>query len=495
MFTRKVRESLKQLDRVPLPPKEKMLAFQAAASSLAPRTKGKLRRRFRPAVAACLALIILVGAMSSFAVAAEAREYNMAVGFFTENDLPRAGLTRSEIKEVYRDITTNRFSYGKTAQVLAKKVGGYEIFQDDPTPQDLESLWNYLKSGYNYFEPVVDGVSYKFEHVYKHDASLGFEVFEKTVVTKYQENQAVWNAELKDFVVQGYHQYGDKAVFYGHTSAWSSLQPTYGCLAMIDATGRILWETTSQNGFHTECYAKAFCDEGGITVFSRGDFNFLSVIRYDFSGQVTRITKNQVGNLGIWDAVRLGDSYLVQLYGHENGDLLVKVNSDGTLSDSFTYTAEDTEYRICSMLAFNGRVYLSAYAYPKLQPEQNHYGNRREIAAILDYIFTEKPMNIEPQELTKLVRSHYTAVLLVCDPQTGVPSQFYSVKSSLGSKLSVSEEGNMFWHVENITDTFFSPMTSSFTIGGASYVYRYTFDQRGMLVKQEKTGEVAPFRR
>ena len=72
---------------------------------------------------------------------------------------------------------------------------------------------------------------------------------------------------------------------------------------------------------------------------------------------------------------------------------------------------------------------------------------------------------------------------------------FYSVKGSLGGKLSVSDTGNLLWNVESITSTFFSPATSSFTIGGTSYVFRYTFDTSGLLMSQEKTEEVVNFRK
>ncbi|NLB44240.1 MAG: hypothetical protein GX821_03635, partial [Clostridiaceae bacterium] len=51
------------------------------------------------------------------------------------------------------------------------------------------------------------------------------------------------------------------------------------------------------------------------------------------------------------------------------------------------------------------------------------------------------------------------------------------------------------WEVESITDTFLSMATSSFTIGGASTVYRYTFDAAGTLLSQEKTEIAAPFRK
>ena len=94
-----------------------------------------------------------------------------------------------------------------------------------------------------------------------------------------------------------------------------------------------------------------------------------------------------------------------------------------------------------------------------------------------------------------MVRDNYTAMLLVCDPTTGTPQEFYSVKGSFGGKLCLSNSGMLLWDVESITATFFSPATNAFTIVGTSYVFRYTFDSAGKLVSQEKTGETVSFYR
>lgn len=54
---------------------------------------------------------------------------------------------------------------------------------------------------------------------------------------------------------------------------------------------------------------------------------------------------------------------------------------------------------------------------------------------------------------------------------------------------------SLLWNVESITDSFFSPMTSSFSIGGQSYVYKYVFDRNGKIISQEKTGDIVQFRK
>ena len=121
---------------------ETSLDFQ----SIQPIPKSKPYSRIWNAVAslaACLILVISIGFIT-----VEAKEYNDAIKFFNEYGLSTAGLSRGEIKAVYRDITTKSFSYSKTAEVIANsissdKIGGFEILQDHPTPEDVENLWNY----------------------------------------------------------------------------------------------------------------------------------------------------------------------------------------------------------------------------------------------------------------------------------------------------------------------------------------------------------------
>ena len=116
------------------------------AEALPRRRRSNFIKRYG-AIAACLVLLISVG-FGTYAYAAEAKEYNDAVLFFNSNGLPLEGLTRKEIKLVYRDITTETFSYTKTGWVIvnsltSEQIAGVEIPQDDPTSEDIRNLWNY----------------------------------------------------------------------------------------------------------------------------------------------------------------------------------------------------------------------------------------------------------------------------------------------------------------------------------------------------------------
>jgi hypothetical protein len=116
------------------------------AASVNRKTTGRSWKAIA-ACAACVALVLCAG-LGSYAYAEEAREYEAAILFFDKNGLSAEGLTRNQIKEVYRDITTKSFTYSKTAEVIrnslsTEQIEGFEIWQEEPTPEDVENLWNY----------------------------------------------------------------------------------------------------------------------------------------------------------------------------------------------------------------------------------------------------------------------------------------------------------------------------------------------------------------
>ncbi len=467
-----------------------MMTSWSAVKSLRPTGK---HRSFEGGggLAACMALLV---SLAWAAFAAEAKEYSAAVEFFEDNGLSTEGLSRSDVKAVYRDITSQRFTYDKTAEVIEKAVPGVEIFQRQPTPEELTGLWNRKDPSKDPSASPFAELDYRVEILDKPDAKLGFKVFDKCYLKYYEDGEQVWQAEFDEFCVEDWSStFGGTAV-WGETSTWSSEQPVYSWLARVDETGTVLWERQLDHGFQNE-YIAAVLDNGNGTwaVISRGDFQYLCLSQYDTDGNELSFHQTEVGNFGIWNASRLGDGYLAQLGNHTDGEnaRLVKIDREGNILDSFTYQGEGCDYYITDMIEFGGRVCLSAYAVPR----QTGRGGWREIANILDYVFDNNLLDISNEELTPLVRDNYTAVLLLCDPEGGQPETFYSVKGSLGGKLAVNDAGELMWDVESVVDTFFSPATSSFSIGGTCQVFRYTFDTAGDLPHQEDTGETVPYRR
>lgn len=450
------------------------------------------------AVAACLILLVSAGF-----VTVEAKEYSDAIKFFNEYGLSTDGLSRGEIKEIYRDITTKSFTYSKTAEVIANslsadKVGGYEIQQENLSPEDIENLWTYMNDHGGFAGPGQHGVHYEYRSEYKEDAKLGFEVHDQSFIEKYDGEELLWSVRISLFWVNGISTVSDGVIAYGETPTWSSEQRSYAWMARIDSDGKVLWTHMLNNGFEDEYIAQILeNDDGTYAVISRGDFRFFCLSQYSADGKEISFQKTEVGNYGIWNAARFGEGYIVQLgsYLTNEHSRIVKVDRQGTITESFSYGGEDAYYYITDMIEYNGSIYLSAYSVPRLEDEDQSAGGRYEIAAVLNYLFDNDIWEISSEELTPMVRDNYTAMLLVCDPNAGTPREFYSVKGSFGGKLSLSDSGTLLWDVESITTTHFSPATSAFTIAGSSFVFRYTFDSAGKLVSQEKTGEMVSFYR
>jgi hypothetical protein len=445
-------------------------------------------RRLRwGAIAACLALIVMIGS-TAFAVAAEAAEYNNAVAFFEENGLSTVGLSRSEVKNVYRDITQKKFSYDKTAEVLRHSVPGREISQREPAPEEIEALWEWMNS------ISEKGICFRIDWQCAYDEAQGCEVHDKSILECYEDGELLWSAEFEGVWIDDYAHTGEGTVLWGHNEITASYDTVYSWIALVDEEGSIAWQRRLTHGFKNEYVVSVLPNgDGTWAVISRGDLQYICLSCYDAAGKELSFHKTEMGNYGIRNAARLGDGYIIQLWNRFSGDtaLLYKMDREGNLTDSFSYEEDDCDYYITDMVEFEGQVYLSAYAVPKQQDP----GGRDEIANILAYIFSEGGWEIAGEELTPIVRDNYTAMLLICDAEEGTPKNFYSAKGSLGGKLSVNTSGQLEWEVESITSTFFSPATSSFSIGGNCAVFRYTFDAEGNLAGHTDTGSIVPYRR
>ncbi len=464
-------------------------------------------RRFSHLAAAAAALILLAGlGFTANYFVSEAREYRQAMEFFEENGLSMEGLSRTEVKEVYRDITTKSFTYEKTAEVIQQTVSpdiikqtvsGWEIAQRDPTPEELAAVWdrNLLQK-----ERPLNDIHWRTDIQYVYNETLGYDVLNRSILECYQGEETLWTVEFPGIYIQGYLHTPDGTAVWGWNETYQPGALTHAYLAMVSEEGKRLWIQDLDHTYANEYIGAVLWNtDGTLSVFSRIDLIYLCFSRFDKDGHELLFQKNQVGNLGIWNAAHLGDGYLVQMGNTISGDtaLLYRLDGEGNIVDNFTYEADDCFYYLTDMAEFRDQIYLSAYAVPP----QSDKGGRHEIANILNYLFSGAEendglrWNISSEELTPLVRDNYTAVLLVCSPEGGLPQTFYSVPGSMGGALHVTESGDLEWETESITSTFFSPATSSFTIGGVCSIFRYTFDAEGVLLTQEDTGETVPYRR
>lgn len=439
-------------------------------------------------IAACLVLLAST-CLGTYAYAAEAKVYNDAMRFFQEYNLSTEGLTRSEIKKVYRDITTKSFSYHKTADVIldsmsSDQVGGHEILQEDPTPEDLENLWNerYHTGKYWVTDPEsVPNVRYSYDLKFKNG-----------VLEKYDRDTLVWRVYITNGPISHLFPVSDGVIACwlcpdeGNVNAW---------FTKIDENGNRLWTQMLDNGFKNEHFASVLENpDGSYAVITYGNNGYLCLTQYTSRGTKIQSQKTEVGLCQIQMVKPFGTGYAVLLSDsvkEETPNILI-LDHAGNVTSSFAHSSEDSYYCITDMMDFNGKLYLSGHTIPK-KSDENSDDPRNDYYSILEYAQKFSPKRQHDEKLTRMIRDAYTAILMVCDPSTGSLQNFYSVKGSCGGTLYLTTDGTLMWEVESITSTHFDPYSSSYTFGGSCYVFQYVFDQNGDLIGQKKTDTVTHF--
>ena len=493
MNKKEIKRILSGFDRVDMPNKDKILSSCPNAEEKASVRKGTGKRNALILAVAVAALLALVGC------AAEVKEYNDAVTFFEEYSLSTDNLSRSEIKKVYRDIITEQFALEQTAVVILDQVKGYVVGVSVPSSEELKKVWDDLT--------VSNDGPYSWYYLDNEIEEEGIIRSGEMMFCKIVDCEVIWETKipLRDGYVEDYVllKNGKYVAVYGVYSPSARGSKNCGFIELFDAeSGESLWRKIFDDYRHFSVSA-VLPSEEGLVAFCRGDLENFVFVKLDLSGDIIHKNVTEIGNKGIWNVANFEDGYIMQLGSYQQNEKLVKVSDEGEISDGFSYSSEDTAYFITDMMEYGGKLYLSAYAVPKNGREI--VSGHGEIVSVLDEIIDmymieigEHPdagFGLYAENLTEKLRENYTAVLLVCDSESGRPSEFYSIEGSVCGELSINEDGEMLWETEYISDSYYSPATSSFSIGGACHVYRHTFDKKGDLISSEKTGEVTDFRR
>ncbi len=448
--------------------------------------------------AACVAVAAGVG---GFAIAEEAKEYNSAVEFFEENGLSSEGLSRDDLKAVYRDITTNSFTNGKTAEVFRNSVAGTEILQSEPSPDELEFFWNNNVNANAYAYTKGTPVKYSIDYV----GSKRGDDHEKVTVKCEKDGAVLWTADFPNFgtrwedddlYVERAQFISGKTAVIGSTCHYREITAdsksdgvTHSFLTLIDDNGNKLWTYSFDHGFDWEYVYRIVENGDDLICLGVGDNDSLLVTELDKNGNEINFNKAKIdGIIDVRNTVKLGNEYLAQIWT-DSGERLVKIDENGNVTENYFYESDDCDYSIVDMVEFEGKVYLSACSFPKGKGGAFAYG---EYSTLSDVIIVNRN-SYEPCDITEPVRQFYTAVLLVCDPNGGKPETFWSAKNAVGGDLDVSE-GKLIWNVNSIVNAEASPLNCYFVMGNCK-VYRYTFDTSGKLTNCEDTGKYMPFAR
>lgn len=468
-------------------------------------------------VAACIALVaaVLVGCY-----VAEKAEYDSAVKFFDLNDFDTEGLSRDDIKRVYRDFTTERFDYDKSYELLDNSrevttVAGADIRIMNSVNNDLN-----LTNGYLWNRASDKGVSY----VYNSDVGTaygkddeGYTYYRDTCIEKFLDGKVVWRADFeRDFYIEGYDVRDGKVLVWGDDMYDTKRDLIHTAVALVDdADGTILWEQTLDSSYDFDEYSEAALgDNGRIAVltiacnnrFADWDVRVFRALNED--GKIVTEHEQKMEKI-LYNHLltSLSDGWLAEIQYEVNGSdtdngvveyqpRLVKFNFDGEIMREWTLTENDNIGEIVSVKEYGGKIWISEQARP----------NNSELYAgddITDLPDPDKPFENYTDEWRDRARKEFSSVLIVLDPESAKPEQFFSVGGTMpvgvlgdgnNNDFSVDDDGNLVWHIGRIIRCGDSPYTSSFSIYGITRQYDYTFDSDIHNLRQEKTDQFDSFR-
>lgn len=474
------------------------------------------------AVAAGIALTILAGS-TAVAINAEATEYKKAMSFFEDNDISVEGLSREEIKAVYRDIINNRFENEKTAEVIKKNVPGYEISPEEPTAEELAEAWkNRIWIG----EKVDSEYTYEMDFVMGDDEEVGFgQTLQKSVVTCLKNGEKLWTVDIEHmWVLQGkilHCSFG--------TLLWESFRIADGPsniryfnkMVCVSDDGTKKWEKLFEHGTSERIYNVLEREDGTVAVFSThyekevpedrapaDTQEYLCVCILDGEGNENSVVSSIVGKGGRVGSVTVSENgYLVTITNIEGGKTAVfRTDRVGKVLGEYGYEADDRAYDIVDQIEYEGKLYISAYSYPKKSEDSGTPTRFEMFDAMNEYVYpfiADKSLEeihgiIESEEylagLLEVARRTFSAVLLICE-DGGEPTAFYSIKGSMGSKLKINEEGQLEWLTIDLRNARMSVVYNSWYARMSGAVYRNVFDTDGKLIRQEDTGEIDGFGR
>lgn len=455
----------------------------APVRKTARRTSVTFRRLL--AAAACAALLVGVGA-GAYAYAAARKEYKNALTFFYENDLSTEGLTRNEIKEVYRDFYSLSFTNDLTTDVLLNSrpdvIRGYEITGDDAewdTTLPETSISDYKTPVYYEYEKLYTPI----EGTYNPLTQAYQESFDKSIFTKYHNGEKVWEVSFTDININGF--YGDPVsetepvLVYGIQQN-SDYKDKIAMLILLDADGNVLWKTLQNNSTGFDTIYKALCNpDGSYTTFGRcsvGDEvgDHICVNKYSKDGKPVFANVLDIKDRTIEHVALTDSGYLISLSSYIVVDFshVLKLDFDGNLVGDFRYESEGCDFYIADFCEHNGTVYISGYATPKAPNDYRNYLMRDLYSLrikLSSFEHRDKYIHnsFTKEELLAMFREHFTAVLLVCGPDAGTPQEFYSVAGSLGDEVYVTGD-SVCWFTKDIIDSSFSATIEVDSMGGVT---------------------------
>ena len=458
--------------------------------------------------------IFLIGFV---AIGVEAKEYEEAIEFFEVNQLSSQGLTRRQIKLVYRDIITNTFSYSITGDVinnsLIVRIPGYVVSSIDPKIQDTEYMWEYWNRILNGNE--IKGSGFKLISKEEHWENGEKIPFENKLI-KYVDSEIVWETDLTEYDISYFRIYNDIIFAYPYDAHTNEYYETYfadyqenseritNYLLFIDSKNgdiinKIVYNNANEFGIASERNKNVIKNADGTytlasycltsppdTVHKR----YLVLMKFDINANVISTYKEEIDYV-IDKIIKVNNDYMIL-----SENKLIKTDGYGKKIKEITIESDKYLFVISDLIEYNGKIYLSTRYVDK---EKNKYIDYRGNINYSEILYINKYCRDNQvkmdDDLTVLFRNEYHAALLVCEDVDIKPQQFYSINGAIGWNLSLNEKNELVWEVDNISHVIYAPLHSSFSYGGTTEAYEYVFNENAKLINIIDTGDDKIFRR
>lgn len=473
---KKINKVLQKLEDRPMPDMETVLA--ACPTVPVACERAPVRRRLGPAKLAALAMAALLVVGGGITVAAmEAKEYNEAIDFFEEYNLSAEGFSRSEVKKIYKDIVTERFTYEKTEQVLANSFEGYEIQAKPLDSEGLKRVWRVCGwLGVSGRTQISESDGYEYVVLEREDATNGLQ--------QLKDGNVQWSIYPEEINCSDIAPIGDKVAVCGRLPD----DPEYTIrLAVFNEDSTLAWvkQYSRPFGFGNIRYP-LYCTDDTITVIERDFDHSMWILTLDLEGNIVE-EETVYRNSGFADfeaVVRVGDDYLF-----DTGDSLLRQNGN-RLEVLEQFGNDDWEYHFNGMVEFNGLVYLTGTKMPK-------HHNRSEGDAYDRWVEEYGKDGLTDEEVSEFFMENHTAMLMICDPETGDPQSFYTIPGASGGKLSV-DGGRLNWEVNRYTEIE-SVYSENYYLSSGNLAkisadkWQYVFSPYGQIVGEKDTGRSTEF--
>lgn len=440
--------------------------------------------KLRYILTSCLALV-LIAAAGGVAIVAEAAEYNRAVEFFEENGLSTEGLSRNELKTVYKDISQKTFSSKITADVLNDaSVKTYRIELEDHDCDSLREWWEkYWADMQNEDrETVANNGNISFKIITDENSQ------ERSLI-RYVDGNTDWSVKITHdgeyFVetVSYIHNGGVIVVGSDHIDPEEKGVISYSVYRIhyFDSNGNLKWSkkyssstqslvTHYENG---QLYAFTIDNNSTLLHTAYEDTTLVKIDASSGNQLFKKKTESEFTDSNYYGLMRLDGKFALVRRGRTSSTNKFCIEY---ISDDGQYLAQTdlSELYDLDIIMYEGRIYIGASVTPK-EPA--------EIDVSLMIAHTPVP--------AKGLRD---AVLYVLDPDGTLKEAYYVKDASIRPELSkssngvlyINDNGQLCWDIAAFTGNItFYPDANSFSFIADITSYELTFGKNGEFISQK----------